>query len=261
MKMPDIYPILHSTPFWLLSLFTFSLISLIISSVMIMKNHADAQSSDDINERFSIIERRINEQSEKLDKILLVIESRKTLSLGDITLPEPNTDKHVGWHIVIKKTLNVDSLDNTDEKILNSVFSPILEPEALVNLVLNGKIEIKAIVLDKRSNNVVSDTKTDYEIAIDLKNIFSEKISALIPKGQVFENKDSESGFQNVVNAEEQIVNIEQGEHKIIYLPAYCLNQDLKSPEKNYGNITPLKVNFEFSEQNMVWNEIKNKVP
>lgn len=93
-----------------------------------------------------------------------------------------------------------------------------------------------------------------------MKNETDKRIEIVIPKGQVFENKNIGSGFQNIINAEDSTQVVEPQEQVRIRLPGHCLNRELDPPNGQDANATPLKVQFEFNDQNTVWDNVDNVV-
>lgn len=171
-------------------------------------------------------------------------------------LPEPEPEKNIGWHSAVADTFGKASFKEVDIEAFNLLFSNIENSNSLFDLASKQQISIKKVILQKRSNKNKKTTISDYEILIELKNETNEKKQVVIPKGQVFENKNIGSGFQNIVNAEGSAQILEPQQQVRIRLPGHCLNRKLTPPVGQEANVTPLKVNFEFDDQNTVWDNV-----
>jgi hypothetical protein len=276
LKMSEFLTIIpKASPVLLLFLFVGLIVSA-ISGVLILRESSTKVKLDDTNDRLKILEQKVENQSKKIDKLLEKIETisngastgkpsglRSTTNTTiniDIPLPPPASEKNVGYETAIYDTLK-DALPDNSKKIYASrVFKAITESDSLVNLVLSNRLKVNAIVMKGRSANVKSSTVSEHEVALEVENFSNDIIETLIPKGQVFENKKSGSAFQNLVNAENYRVTLNPRQKIQVYLPGHCLNRDLKSPTGQKGNITPIAVNFEFTNQNSVWAQVKKRV-
>jgi len=94
---------------------------------------------------------------------------------------------------------------------------------------------------------------TPYEVRLRVKNELPDAVEVKIPKGQVFENAEPHTGLQNLVAANDINIALGPGEESTLSIPAYCLNHHLGPPEGQAGNITPLKLRFDFVDQPSVW--------
>ena len=184
--------------------------------------------------------------------------------------PEPEPEKKLGSTTEVVD-VTTDSLLGDSPSIerptpaqIRQVFEIDTDSDSLVNLVRSGGISIDSIILNKRSSKVPQNSEeSDYEACIKIKNITSEKIQAIIPKGQIFQNLEARGsngsrGFQNIVNAEDCPITLNPGQEAVFYLPGHCLNKNLASPSGQDAHIVPLKVKFSFGNQQDVWNSVQS---
>ena len=91
-----------------------------------------------------------------------------------------------------------------------------------------------------------------YWIDLELENKTRLPQTILIPKGTVFEVKDSAVREQCLVVERDTNVTIPSGIH-VVKLPAYCMNQDLSSPHRALGQLTSFRMVAAFESQDEVW--------
>lgn len=92
-----------------------------------------------------------------------------------------------------------------------------------------------------------------YKVKINLRNDSAEDIFCKIPKGQVFENKQVGTGFQNLAVVRDYSLIIPSGTRISAELDAFCVNRSLSSPRGGNGNITFFKIDKPFNNQDELW--------
>lgn len=147
---------------------------------------------------------------------------------------------------------------NDDEEIVYREpeelgFRQIFEGDTLVQLAIAGKLGIEDITL-----NTEDASKNEYYVSFTVINLTSERITAKIPKGQIFENKRENTITQNLVIDNDYEISINGKSSGRFDIPALCLNKSLKPPEGTSGNITIFEViNKNYNSQDELWNLIE----
>lgn len=249
-----------ASPILLLS-FGMGLLICIISGILIIRSAASFATIGSTDQRLERLERQIEEQSKKLDQLLSHSSQPTQVTIKiDIPLPHPSPEKNIGYFAAIEDTLIVASKAGKTEILASSVFKHISETDSLVNLVLNGKLGVSAIVLGKRSRSVKSAVISDFAVNLEVRNLTNEIVRVQLPKGQVFENKAPRSGIQNLVLAENTELQLNPRESKTVSVGGHCLNSHLAPPNGQPGNITPIAVKFDFDSQASVWAGVRNGI-
>jgi len=133
-------------------------------------------------------------------------------------------------------------------------FKKVDGKNALVNLAIDGKIEIKSVTLNK------GDDKNIHEVEIQLNNLTNEKCRVEIEKGQVFENKRYDDDTQNLASSMFLQYDLEPNQSRTINFTAYCLNRKMALPNGKHGNITFYSLsNKKFESGDQLW-KIMNSV-
>jgi hypothetical protein len=128
-----------------------------------------------------------------------------------------------------------------------------------VNLVLHGVLTIERLKLVK-IGSATSKLEGRYAIDLQLKNNTPAAAAILIPIGQVFENVDPGSKYQNLVTRDETHTSLQPYGSRDVLLPALCLNHGFHEPHGQAGNATPLKIRFSFKDQNALWDAVSEIV-
>ena len=89
---------------------------------------------------------------------------------------------------------------------------------------------------------------------ITLKNNRSEDILFVIPKGQVFENKQVGTKVQNVAASREYQLIIPGNSRLSVTIDVYCINKSFSPPKGLLGNVSIYKINRPFKDQQDLWN-------
>jgi hypothetical protein len=199
------------------------------------------------------IEDQLDQLNAKVDMLLASQRGGNTF-ITEFRLPAPRPESNIGWVGAVTDTLKTKSLGAVDEKKVKELFAPVAEPAALVNAALARHVTIKRVVMNTPAGRR---SATPHRVEVHVTNNTASALTLSIPKGQVFENATRRERVQNLVVAESVMVKCAPKVTSSVKLPAYCLNRDLKPPNNSSGNITPLKVKFEFKNQRDVWAAVK----
>lgn len=128
-------------------------------------------------------------------------------------------------------------------------FERVADPNALVNLALNGDIEINNVELRR------GDDHNNHFVYLEITNLRGYDLKFYIPKGQIFENKDSTNITQNLLSSEPLYDIIPANNEFVpITINAYCLNESMKLPKGAEGNITLFELkNKDFENGDQLW--------
>jgi len=99
-----------------------------------------------------------------------------------------------------------------------------------------------------------------YKVTINLRNDSTEDILCVIPKGQVFENKQVGTGYQNLAVVRDYRLIIPSGSRISAELDAFCVNRSLSSPSGGKGNITIFQIDKPFNSQQDLWQLMSKSV-
>jgi len=178
-----------------------------------------------------------------------------------VPIPAPAIGKPVGGANAIIDTLNLGSHEIQQEEI-SVVFELVTGGEALVNLVRGGHIgitDIKLVTLTKEEKT--SGNGADYAAIVSMVNLSDQNISFVIPKGQVFENREPHSGRQNLAAADERKQTILARTKYELKVDAHCMNKDLSGPDGSLGNLTVFKIRDDsFDGQEEIWQSVNDAV-
>jgi hypothetical protein len=87
---------------------------------------------------------------------------------------------------------------------------------------------------------------------ITIQNKSNTRFRYKIKKGQVFENKRTGTGLQNVVAIKDYVFEIQPNATETVLIEVLCLNEKLKPPSGNY-NLTNFMVDKDFQTQQDLW--------
>lgn len=213
-----------------------------------------------LNNQIPLIDGRLNRIESQLGAINNALSNQYFLMQG-VPVPAPSAGKPVGGVNAIVDTLKLEPYEIQQEAI-SLVFELVTDGEALVNLVRNGQIGIKNIKLVTSSEEGMENrTGAHYAAIISMENLTDQNIEFVIPKGQVFENQEPQSGRQNLAAARERKEILPARSSYDLKVEAHCMNRDLSGPDGSPGNITIFKIrNDKFEGQEEVWQSVDDSV-
>lgn len=178
-----------------------------------------------------------------------------------VPIPAPAIGKPVGGANAIIDTLKIEPHEIQPEEI-SLVFELVTGGDALVNLVRGGHIGITDIRLVTLTNEEkTGGNGTDYAAIISMINLSDQDIDFVIPKGQVFENREPHSGRQNLAAADERKQTIVARTKYELKVDAHCMNKDLSGPDNSTGNLTVFKIRDDsFDGQEEIWQSVNDSV-
>jgi len=181
--------------------------------------------------------------------------------IDGVPLPAPSIGKPVGGANAIVDTLKLEPNEIQQEEI-SAVFELITDGGALVNLVRSGHIGIKNIKLVTLSPEEMKGRNgANHAAIISMENLTDQPINFVIPKGQVFENREPRSGRQNIAAAGERKESLLPRAAYDLRVEAHCINKELAGPDGNLGNITIFKIRDDtFTGQEEIWQSINDSV-
>lgn len=182
----------------------------------------------------------------------IIIENIELKEIQDKNLENINIGGIVAF---LKTSTQLSNREILTPKFLG--FKKVSNKNALVNLAIEGKISIIEVVL-------TDDNSPEYYLVkLKIKNNTNSIIEFEIPKGQIFENKDFETTYQNLTAANKECHTIEPLNESDINIYSLCLNEKLPPPsmEGTKGNITIYEIEDKiFITQRELWDKIiKNK--
>ena len=183
-------------------------------------------------------------------------------NIGGIPILTPTLGKPTGGATAVIDTLEADKPENIQRDQILAVFEPITNKKALVNLVLEGLIRINSITLRSLERSKSRNTdEAKYAATISMKNLTDRDIEFLIPKGQVFENKEPKTGRQNIAAAALNRQVLKAGGSLELKVEAYCISKGLEAPTDDPGNITIFKLSdSDFEGQRELWESVQEKL-
>jgi hypothetical protein len=206
------------------------------------------------------IDSRLNRIESQLESINNALSNHYLLMQG-VPIPAPTIGKPVGGANAIVDTLNLEPHE-IQQEVIATVFELVTDGEALVNLVRGGHIGIKDIKLvTLNQEDTESNTGARYAAIISMENLTDQDIDFMIPKGQVFENQEPQSGRQNLAAARERKEKLLARTSYDLRVEAHCMNRNLSGPDGSLGNITIFKIkNDKFEGQAEVWESVDDAV-
>lgn len=176
--------------------------------------------------------------------------------------PEPTLDKvlkyeyesvNIGGAVVL-----VQTAPNINKEEIAVLFDQIEDKSALVNLALERKLRIEEVKLNTKSSK--SDNPS-FSVSLTIKNLTNQEIKFIIPKGQVFENKEQITESQNLTAVREDTIKIPASGTINIEVNALCINKGLAPPSGGLGNVTIFELkNKSFVDQADLWKWIGEKL-
>lgn len=97
-----------------------------------------------------------------------------------------------------------------------------------------------------------------WTVEISVKNTTSYKFPFQIKKGQIFENKQIGTGYQNVAAVQDYNFEIAANSKQTVTIEVLCINQHLKPPSGNL-NLTGFQISSAFLSQQELWDLMNNK--
>jgi hypothetical protein len=176
-------------------------------------------------------------------------------NIDGIPVPIPTKEKPIGGTNAIIDTLE-EIPDEVRREELFTVFELVTDGDALIHLVRHGYIAINDIRL-------ITDATGDahYAAIISMENLTDRDIEYVIPKGQVFENKEPGSGRQNLAAARGEKLTLKARTSYDMRVNAHCINKHLSGPDGSPGNLTIFKIrNDNFRGQNDLWQSVNKSV-
>jgi|GEM_PF-1949039 len=208
--------------------------------------------ADYLNEVQTVSEQSIDNQFFEVAKTTALLSDKDLKQIEDSNLENQN----IGGLIALLKT----NSQFTNREVLHPKFigfKKVERKDALVNLAREGKLSIQKVRLQKS-------TDWDfYEVVLTLKNNTEDGISFIIPKGQIFENKDINIEYQNLTAKDDETCFLDAFQDNDFFIKSFCLNEKLSPPTEvgNDGNVTIFEVGEKrFKTQRELWDTIsKNK--
>lgn len=213
---------------------------------------------DTLADRLAALEERDERQYEDL---LQEIRRRPAYYIGNLSLPAPAPEQKLGWRAAIIDTQGAKSLNDIEAEAASAVFEPVAAPVALVNRLLSGNVRLELVrFVTLVPNGPKESGEPRYSVELRIRNLTPQALQIEIPRGQVFENLEPHSGFQNLVAAERKVLRLQPNAATDIQVLGFCLNQRLRAPNGQSGNITHLKIRSEFEDQFALWRETQRAV-
>lgn len=88
---------------------------------------------------------------------------------------------------------------------------------------------------------------------ISLRNKTAEDVFCVIPKGQIFENKQVGTSVQNVAADRDYRLIIPASSQLIVEIDVLCINRSFSPPCGLAGSISIYKVADDFKDQHELW--------
>ena len=178
------------------------------------------------------------------------LRARPVIQIGSIPLPAPDPSRRTGGLNAVKDTLG-DHIDVVDD-----VFSATGEG-SLADAVIRGDVFIESLTLGSTdSAGAKAGGAPRFEVEIVVRNLLDASLALKIPRGQVFENANRNDRLQNLVAAENAVLELRPGLSTKVQVPAFCLNKGFARPRGLDGYITPLRVKFDFRNQDDLWEQV-----
>lgn len=178
--------------------------------------------------------------------------------IKDKVLKKEYESINIGGAVVLLQTA-----PNASNEEVALIFSQIKDKIALVNLALNGTVKIENVRL------ITINPKPPhrkFEVWVTVRNQTHRAVKVKIPKGQIFENKNSITRRQNLAAAGEDIIRIPASSDSspstvVIKIEALCINKGFDPPAGDLGNITIFELsNNRFITQDELWDWLADKI-
>jgi hypothetical protein len=202
------------------------------------------------------------ETAEQHERILAELRRMSKVRVGSLELSPPNPDINFGGVVVVIDMTGAASPQDPKAAEASKLFELVNGENTLVQLVLAGKVRIVQLrLLTPNPAEAKGGTLPKYAVELQLHTLSRMEIDLHVPRGQVFENTTTLSGFQNLATADEANMRLRPNELKQFRLLAYCINRGRRQPIAQAGYITPLRIKFDFGNQEALWAEIGRRVP
>lgn len=213
-----------------------------------------------LSNQYPLIDSRLNRMESQLNSIRDALSNNYMLIQG-VPVPAPAVGKPVGGANALVDTLKVEPYE-IQQEVISAVFELVTDGGALVNLVRGGHIGIKNIRLVTLSPEEADGMNgARYAAIISMENRTDQNIEFMIPKGQVFENREPQSGRQNLAAAHERKDTITARSSYDLKVEAHCMNRELSGPDGSPGNITIFKIRDDkFEGQEEIWQSVEDSV-
>ena len=201
----------------------------------------------------------LKNQNEFYDKSKdILLESNKELK--EVESKNLDSKRIGGLNAVIESSKQFDSPIVLTPELLG--YKVVTNGGSLVENVKNEKITIEDIRLKTFSDEDTDFTpETNYYVELTLTNQTNSRINAVIPEGQIFENREyltEERPTQNLATTEVYKVKLRPHQSKTIKIPAFCINQNYGSPNNKEGNLTIYEfIRKGFKNNDEIWEWIK----
>ena len=218
--------------------------------------------------RLSRLEAQSEIQSESLSEIKSAISSLNSqtrfgqyYSMDGFPIPVPSAEQPVGGRVAVIDTFPASNPNElTLEQVLN-LLDPIVDPAALVNMVLAKIVKLEEVRLVSLDNSSKKTGDAKYAAIMKIRNLTDQDVSFSIPSGQVFENQETGTNRQNIAAARNLVIQLEPRQALEITVDSHCLNKGRDRPNGSPGNITVFKVrDFDSDGQNALWSLVEQKV-
>lgn len=155
-----------------------------------------------------------------------------------------------GLNVLMETSAHYNKGTIVNPKMLN--FSEIEGANALVNLAIEGKVEVLDVFLGD-----------GFTVHMTLKNLTAESLDYVIPRGQLFENATFECKYQNLTITQHHQGTLEPYEIKTSSYEAWCINASYNEPIGNLGRLTIYQSNLMNDHVKFVkelWKEMKEEI-
>jgi len=258
--MEGVLKLLQKTPVWLqIGWFVWLAVAAIL--VAVTARFVRDPAIETLDSRLTRVQTEVAGQSQKLDDVLKVLLDFRPIRIGTLALPPPVPERHVDWRTAMLDITGKKNVNEIDGTAISKLFETVEEPTALVNLVRSRKVTVDQLTLtNPTGTSLKGGPGALYAAALTIRNNTTDQLQVSIPKGQVFENLEPHSGYQNLVAAEGSVLALNPRATASVSVPAFCFNRQYRAPKGQPGNISPLKVRFTFDDQQGLWRQTQEIV-
>ncbi|MGB0525171.1 MAG: hypothetical protein ACPGJS_19510, partial [Flammeovirgaceae bacterium] len=158
--------------------------------------------------------------------------------------------KNIGGLTVLMET---NAMYNRDVVVNPNLlgFDEIVEPEALVNLAIDRKIDIQRVRIER-----------DHSVWVKFKNNTSEALEFVIPRGQLFENELCGFKYQNLMLLKEIRATVKPHGTKDVSGLGSCINYAYQSPIGTRAKLAIFKYDRKgeaYESQREVWSSMQEQ--
>jgi hypothetical protein len=202
------------------------------------------------------------EAAEQHQLILRELHRLSYLRVGPLSFPPPDPDISFGGVVVVIDMTGAKSPQDPKAADASKLFTLVESENSLAQLVLAGKLRIVQLrLLTPDPTEAKGGALPKYAVELQLHNLTDAQIDIDVPRAQVFENTTAGSGFQNLATSDATTIRLAARELKQFRLLAYCINRGRRQPIAQLGYVTPLRIKFDFADQETLWAEIGKRVP